>query len=201
MAKNVTGELLRQNYELQLKLNEFYRQINQNDGYPFDFESLMCHLQNGIEGRFGQIHPNYKLIKSGIVITGQERNITGQERNRQEILNDSSKYVLGDNFKNKVLAKCTNGKTSAETLRELELLKYKKDKEIMKEMNISEITPNQIAERIIQLGKINQWTIIGYCEGLVVFASPDDGGRVNVCAVELGGWDGGSRLLSRDIEI
>lgn len=52
MAKDVKGEVLRQNYELQLKFNEFYRQINQNNGYPFDFDKLMSHLQDGTEGKF-----------------------------------------------------------------------------------------------------------------------------------------------------
>jgi hypothetical protein len=52
MAKDVKGEVLRQNYELQLKFNEFYRQINQNNGYPFVFDKLMSHLQDGIEGKF-----------------------------------------------------------------------------------------------------------------------------------------------------
>ncbi|MFA5934124.1 MAG: hypothetical protein WC795_02805 [Candidatus Paceibacterota bacterium] len=52
MAKTVAGETLRQNYELQQKFNEFQRQINQNNGYPFDFEKLITHLQNGVEGKF-----------------------------------------------------------------------------------------------------------------------------------------------------
>ena len=68
-------------------------------------------------------------------------------------------------------------------------------------MNISEITPNQIAERIIQLGKIEYWTIIGYCEGLVVSAIPSDDGRVRVFVCALDGGRGGDRLLSRDIDV
>lgn len=195
MAKDVTGELLRQNYELQLKLNEFYRQINQNGGYPFSFEQLMFHLQKGVEGQFFEmmaIHPDYKPIKKGIVIESQKRN-------RQEILNDVTQYVLGDNFKNKILAKCKNGKTDAEILREDELLKGKTDKEIKEEMRISgEISADQITERIVQLGKIKKWIIIGYCNGLVVYAHPYDDGRVLVHAYELGAWGDGNRLLSSD---
>lgn len=136
---------------------------------------------------------DYKSIRKGIVIEATERN-------RQEILNNSSNYVLGDNFK-KLLAKCTNSKTDTEVLREDELLKYKTDVDIKKEMKISEISIEQIAERIIYLGKIDRWTIIGYCNGLVVCASPCSGGRVYVFAVELVDWYGGYRLLSRDIEI
>jgi hypothetical protein len=52
MAKEVKGEVLLQNYELQLKFNEFQRQINQLDGYPFNFEELKFHLQKGIDGKF-----------------------------------------------------------------------------------------------------------------------------------------------------
>jgi hypothetical protein len=194
MAQNVAGETLRQNYELQRKFNEFFRQINQREGYPFDFDQLMTHLQKGVEGKFFEqeiIHSDYKPIKKGIVIEAQERN-------RQEILNGSSKYTLSDNFK-KILAKCKNGKTEAEVLRQNELLKRKTDKEIMKEMQISEISVDQIAERIIQLW-IENWTIIGYCDGLVVCAGPDGGSRVRVVANELYGRDGGNRLLSRDID-
>ena len=123
-----------------------------------------------------------------------------KERNRHEILSNTANYVLDDNFKNKIYAKCTNGKTNTEILRESELLKYKKDKEIMEEMKISEITPDQVAERIIQLGKITKWTIVGYCEGLVVSAFPRGDGRVHVFADGLGGWNDGPRLLSRDID-
>jgi len=140
------------------------------------------------------VNSDYKPIKKGIAIEAQERN-------RQEILSDSYKYVLGDNFKNKILAKCKNRKTEIEILREDELLKNKKDKEITKEMKISEITPDQIAERIIQLDKIDRWIIIGYCNGLVVHAYPYDDGRVLVGANQLGAWDDGYCLLSSDIEI
>jgi len=141
------------------------------------------------------IYLDYKPIKKGIVIKAMERN-------RQKILSDSAQYVLGgDNFKNKILVKCKNGKTATEILREDELLKRKTDKEIKKEMQISgEISADQIAERIIQLGKIDQWVIIGYCNGLVVYAFPFDVGRVGVGAFGLGGWDVGYRLLSSDIE-
>ena len=52
MAKKVTGEVLNQNYELQVKFNELYRQINQNNGYPFVFENLLSHLQDAVEGKF-----------------------------------------------------------------------------------------------------------------------------------------------------
>lgn len=52
MATHVTGEILQQNYELQTKFNEFYRQINQNTGYPYEFKELMLHLQRGVEGKF-----------------------------------------------------------------------------------------------------------------------------------------------------
>ncbi|MEI8269918.1 MAG: hypothetical protein WCG45_00980 [bacterium] len=137
------------------------------------------------------IHPDYKLIKKGIVIVAKERD-------RQEILNDSSNYVLGDNFK-KLLAECTNGKTDPEILREDELLKGKTDEEIKKEMKISEISIEQIAERIIYFRKITRWTIIGCYKGLVVHADPFGDGRVRVYAYGLDACFDGYRLLSRDI--
>lgn len=52
MAKNVAGDVLQKNYALQIKFNELYRQINQNEGYPFDFEKLISHLQNAVNGKF-----------------------------------------------------------------------------------------------------------------------------------------------------
>lgn len=52
MAKTVTGETLERNYGLQMKFNEFQRQINQSNGYPYEFSGLLRHLQCGVEGDF-----------------------------------------------------------------------------------------------------------------------------------------------------
>lgn len=117
----------------------------------------------------------------------KETVITAQQRNRQEILNDTTKYVLGRKFK-KILAKCTTGKTVEEVFHEDELYKYKSDKDIIKEMKISELAPDQIAERIIQLGQITKWTIIGYCNRSVVSADSYGDGRTYVYASGFGFW-------------
>lgn len=157
-------------------------------------EALKKMARSAIIAVIKTIHPDYKPIRAGILIEAKERN-------RQEILGNTEEYVLDDDFKNKILAECKNGKTEMETLREDELLKRKTDQEIKKEMKISnEISPDQIAERIIQLGKIDCWKIIGYCKGLVVHAFPLDDGRVGVRARGLDDWLAGVRLLSRDIE-
>ncbi|KKQ35943.1 MAG: hypothetical protein US50_C0002G0003 [Candidatus Nomurabacteria bacterium GW2011_GWB1_37_5] len=137
---------------------------------------------------------DYKFIKKGIVIEEKERN-------RQEILSNIKEYELDDSFKN-ILAKCRNGKIEKEILREDELARRKNDKEIIKEMKVSEITPDQIAERIIQLGKINKWTtIVGCCNGLRVLVIPIVDSPVKVFACEPTAWSAGVHLLSRDIEV
>ena len=134
---------------------------------------------------------DYTLIKKGI-------KIESQKRDRVEILSNKKEYYLGELFKEKILSKMTNEKIESETLQETELLACKKDSEIISEMDIKEINPDQIAERIIQLGKITKWIIIGYCDSLVVYANPSVAGRVSVGAYEHAGWDGGDRLLSSD---
>lgn len=139
------------------------------------------------------VHPGYKPIRAGIIIEATERN-------RQEILNDTSKYILGVNFRKKIYGKCKNDKTEMEILREDELTREKTGKKIKEEMKIPEITPDQIAERVIQLDKFDRWTVIGYCDGLMVNAVPDVGGRVKVYMFGLNAWYDGSRLLSRDID-
>jgi hypothetical protein len=75
MAKNVAGDLLAQNYELQKKFNEFFRQINQGGGYPFAFGKLMVHLQGAVQGRFLDViaekhYPQFskKRVNGGYVL-------------------------------------------------------------------------------------------------------------------------------------
>ncbi len=138
------------------------------------------------------IHPDYKPIKNGIVVKLKKRS-------RKAILEDTTLYVLGGNFQNKIMPLLTEGETSQEVLRTDELLKRKRDSEIKAEMQISEISADQIAERIIQLrSKIKSWTIIGYCNGFVVGAGPDGDGRLFVNAYGLDDWLDGHRLLSCD---
>ena len=82
---------------------------------------------------------DYTLIKKGI-------KIESQKRDRVEILSNKKEYYLGELFKEKILSKMTNEKIESETLQETELLACKKDSEIISEMDIKEINPDQIAE-------------------------------------------------------
>lgn len=49
MAKKVEGE---QYYKVDGQLLEIKRQLRQRNGYPFDIDGLLRHLQAGVEGRF-----------------------------------------------------------------------------------------------------------------------------------------------------
>lgn len=49
MAKKVEGERY---YKIDGQLLEIKRQLRQRNGYPFDIDDLMRHLQAGVEGRF-----------------------------------------------------------------------------------------------------------------------------------------------------
>ena len=50
MASKVAGELY---YDIDGQLSEIKRQLRQPNGYPFDPRILKLHLQDAIEGRFG----------------------------------------------------------------------------------------------------------------------------------------------------
>lgn len=165
-----------------------HNKVNQMNG-----EELKIFLGKKIEPiKLKIIHLDYKPIKNGIVIKSKKRN-------RRIILGDTSKFQLRSNFQNKIMPLLTEGETSQEVLRTDELLKRKRDSEIKAEMQISEISADQIAERIIQLrSKIKSWTIIGYCNGFVVDALPGGVGRLDVYAYELDDWSDGHRLLSCD---
>jgi len=108
MAKNVTGELLSQNYELQLKFNELFRQINQDNGYPFNFENLMIHLQNGTEGRFDG-NPILQLLSKGESIIIDACDGTETLANAKNVF----KSGIDSDFKNWKLDNA--GKITAET--------------------------------------------------------------------------------------
>lgn len=97
MAKKVTGEVLNQNYELQVKFNELYRQINQNNGYPFVFENLLSHLQCAVEGKFQNTEgvPKSEKVKSFIEI----KTLTSDGRTGEQFLFDLEKAGLSvDDF-------------------------------------------------------------------------------------------------------
>lgn len=110
-TKDVKGEVLRQNYELQLKFNEFYRQINQNNGYPFVFDKLMSHLQDGIEGKFDGKKENaiLKLLSKGKSIIIEKCNGKETLAQAEEIF----KSGIDPDFKNYKLDK--DGKATEET--------------------------------------------------------------------------------------
>ncbi|MEI7810149.1 MAG: hypothetical protein WCI41_01155 [bacterium] len=125
------------------------------------------------------IHPDYDPIETGIIILAQHRN-------RQEILSDISKYKLDLKFRENILNCCKNNKTKTEVLRIDELTKNKKDKEVKKELSIKEINPDQIVERIIQARENKQWTIVGYCNDLVVCIYPPlENGLIEIFTCEL----------------
>jgi len=112
MAKDVTGEVLIQNYELQKKFNEFQRQINQNGGYPFDFDALLKYLQDGVDGKFpkGKFYSKLLLKTTTLHIKKCE----GFEVNKENIKtffasvyenepsffinNDFLRYLSGESF-------------------------------------------------------------------------------------------------------
>ena len=134
-----------------------------------------------------------KTIKTNI-------KIKGTERNRKDLILDESKYYLFDVFKEKILPKCNNRKLKTEILKEQELERYTTDEEIKKDNSNVEISADEIIERILQ-NDFKKWTIIGYCNGLVVHANPRDDGRVHVYAFELDVWSDGDRLLSRELNL
>ena len=141
------------------------------------------------------IHPDYKPIKMGIVITSRKRN-------RQEILSHSL-YELGDVFKKEIYPYINGDQSEQEILREDEISKGKNFYDIKTEMCISGISPNQIAERLIQrtedLKRSKGSTIIGYCSGLIVLTLPFIDGCIPVYAYNLNDRNYGSIILSCDI--
>lgn len=137
---------------------------------------------------------DYKLIRCDI-------QIVEQERDRKRILDSSFKFEMQDNFKNEIYAKLQNGKTNAEVLRESKILKARMDDRIMEEMNIYEINPDQIAERIIQIDKFHHCTIIGYCAGFMVEVFRFHSGVVTIYARKFGDWRCGDHLLSQDVDV
>ncbi len=70
----VTGDEYR---EIDKKLNEIKRQLNQNLGYPFSITSLNLSLQNITEGRFNEknmIDPRYEILESFILTVPENYN-------------------------------------------------------------------------------------------------------------------------------
>lgn len=103
MATNdVSGDLLSQNYELQNKFNELFRQIRQDGGYPFNFGRLMIHLQSGIEGKFLSPigHKNYPRFSKKWVNGGYTVEVLSEGTSYETILSietsGGNKYSLND---------------------------------------------------------------------------------------------------------
>ncbi len=122
-------------------------------------------------------HENYLPVCGGIVI---ESTI----RNRQEYFEQNiSKFEVksDDAFFKKILTQCTNGVTEKEILRVDRhfgsgLTDGSVDSLIQIHLNIKDISPDQILERLIQFesriaGDATNSILIGYCNGLTVFAS------------------------------
>lgn len=71
MAKKVAGDT----YEsIMRKLAEITRQVHQKNGYPYDEEALIRHLQYAVEGKFNTtVTPNSYLQKVDTAVVGSTK--------------------------------------------------------------------------------------------------------------------------------
>jgi hypothetical protein len=125
-----------------------------------------------LKKKFIQIkHPHYLPLEDMITIGGTKRDRKGT----LEEMEQKEEIFLSPSFKD-LLEKCSGKKIPGEVLR-LDMFLHEKDSySAMEEMGIKPIIPEFVVERTIQLTKTGflkahpATTIIGFCDGKVVFA-------------------------------
>jgi len=142
------------------------------------------------------IHSDYKPIQVGIIIQPKKRD-------RIKILSNINNFVLGKDLRDIISSPLFKNrkskiKTKGEILRLDKNLIFKKDEDVVKEINISRVSLDQILERILQFdGKIDTCINFGYYKEFVICASSfGDNHRIDVNAYDPIAWSAGHLIVS-----
>ena len=124
-------------------------------------------MEKNLNSNFSVIHKDYEIS-----YFPQNVQIISATRDRKiYIKNHPNDYVLNRGAWD-LLNNCSKDWTKLESLFVCKNLIYKRDKHIKSDLNIKEISPNQLAERLIQAGNkiysYQEWAILGYSSHTVL---------------------------------
>lgn len=138
------------------------------------------------------INKDYALIQSKVLIGDS---LSGD---RSKFFDKNpSKYLLGNHFRSKILFNCSDELVFGQILMKYEVQKQKTNVEIFKELKIFITPPDLILERIIQIGSVEVFTIIGFCMGRTVYLNPENNGNIIFVGARLNSeYSKGTHILS-----